>query len=323
MSNKMWFVALASLAFLLAPCLQVVRAEDKPLRFIVGAAPGGTPDLAVRTVANGWSKYGGRHAIVENKPGAGTMLGAMALARAAPDGNTIGQLTIGNFAFLPYLMKDIQYDPFNDFEPIALTFFVPFVIVVNPSLPVKDVAELVAYLKANPDKVRFASPGVGTAAHLFSVLFQKTTGTRMTHVPYLSSAQYLTSLAENETQVMFATITDSIGHIQSGKLRVIAATAKERASSFPDLKTVAEQGYPDFDAIGWGGIVAPKGTPADVISNYSATIGKIVNEPEVKKRLADQGMDVKSSSPPEFAALITSEAKKWSTVIKDAGLAPK
>ena len=324
MSSKTWCVAFASLALtlLLAACPESGRAQEKPLRFIVSAAAVASPDLTVRTVANEWAKYGGRPAIVENKPGANTMLGAIALARAAPDGNTVGQLTIGNFALLPYLMKEMQYDPFNDFEPIALTFFVQNVIVVNPSLPVKDVAELVAYLKANPDKVRFASPGVGTALHLFAVLFQQATGTRMTHVPYPSVVQAVPSVMENETQVMFSNVADAIGHIRSGKLRALAATTRERASAFPDLKTVAEQGYPNFGAIGWGGILAPKGTPAEVISSYSATIGKIMNDPDVKKRLADQGLEVKTSTPAEFAAFIASEAQKWSAVIKAAGLNP-
>ena len=293
---------------------------NRPLRLITLTTAGGTLDILARMIADDISRQWGQPMMVENRVGAGGNIGAEATARSAPDGYTIGMVTVSSHGINPTLYgEQMRYDAVKDFAPIILAAETKNVIVVNPSLPVKNVPELIAYAKANPDKISFGSAGTGTTQHLSGELVKMITGVKMQHVPYRGAAAAVPDLLSGQTQLMFVTIPDVIGQIQAGSLRPIGITSRERSRALPDVVPMAEQGWPDFDVRGWFGVVAPAGTPKAIVDKYNATIKAMLARDDTKARLLNMGLDSLSSTPEEFGAFIKSEVAKWAPVVKASG----
>jgi len=310
------------LVVLLAPWVALAQpmGSAKLVRIVTLAPPGGSLDMIARTIAQEFGEFSGRQAFVENKPGASGNIAMMELARSVPDGMTIGLIAIGTHGLNPALFGNkLPYDPVADFVPISLVVLLKNVLVVNPLVPANNVPEFVAYLKANPSKLSYASSGVGSAQHLAAELFKITTGTQMVHVPYGGTSKALPMVMSNEVQAMFVPIPEAIPHIKSGALRALGVTSRERAQALPELLPIAEQGYPGYDLSAWVGLAAPKGTPAAVIERYNGVVRTILAKPDVVTRLTGLGMDIKTDSPSEFAAYIQEELAKWPPIVKAAG----
>ena len=313
-------------ALALGAGVSVARAQvpadfpNRPLRLITLTTAGGTLDILARMIADDISRQWGQPMMVENRVGAGGNIGAEATARSAPDGYTIGMVTVSSHGINPTLYgEQMRYDAVKDFAPIILAAETKNVIVVNPSLPVKNVPELIAYAKANPDKISFGSAGTGTTQHLSGELVKMITGVKMQHVPYRGAAAAVPDLLSGQTQLMFVTIPDVIGQIQAGSLRPIGITSRERSRALPDVVPMAEQGWPDFDVRGWFGVVAPAGTPKAIVDKYNATIKAMLARDDTQARLLNMGLDSLSSTPEEFGAFIKSEVAKWAPVVKASG----
>ena len=313
-------------ALALGAGVNVARAQvptdfpNRTLKLITLTTAGGTLDILARMIADDISRQWGQPMMVENRVGAGGNIGAEATARSAPDGYTIGMVTVSSHGINPTLYgEQMRYDAVKDFAPIILAAETKNVIVVNPSLPVKNVPELIAYAKANPDKISFGSAGTGTTQHLSGELVKMITGVKMQHVPYRGAAAAVPDLLSGQTQLMFVTIPDVIGQIQAGSLRPIGITSKERSRSLPDVVPMAEQGWPDFDVRGWFGVVAPAGTPKAIVDKYNATIKAMLARDDTQARLLNMGLDSLSSTPEEFGAFIKSEVAKWAPVVKASG----
>jgi len=292
---------------------------SKPVRWIVPFAPGGTTDILARTVGEKLSVALGQPVIVENKPGAGGGVGAELVAKAAPDGYTIMGGTISTHAINASLYKNLGYDPVRDFVPITLIARVPNMLVVNPSVPAKDVKELVALLRANPGKYSFASSGNGTSQHLSGELFKTMTGVDMQHIPYKGSPPALADVVGGQVTMTFDNITTAWPLAKGGKLRALAVTTATRSSIAPDVPTLAEAGLAGYEVGSWQGVFAPAGTPPEVVKRLNAEIVKIVNSPEVREKLVGLGAEPAPNTPEEFAAMVQSEVGKWADVVKKSG----
>jgi tripartite-type tricarboxylate transporter receptor subunit TctC len=291
----------------------------KPVRLVVPFPAGGTTDILARAVAQKLSEAWGRQMIVDNRPGAGGNIGSDLVAKSAPDGYTLLMGTVGTHAINPSLYKNMPYDHVKDFAPVILVAGVPNVLVVNPSLPVHSVPELIAYAKANPGKLNFASSGNGTSIHLSGELFKAMTGVEMTHVPYKGSAPALTDLIGGQVQLMFDNLPSSLPFIKAGKLRALAVTSGARAAALPDLPTLAESGLPGFEASSWFGVLAPAGTPRDIVAKLNGAIAGWLASPEAKGKLLAQGAIAAGGTPEDFARHIGAETSKWAKVVKASG----
>jgi tripartite-type tricarboxylate transporter receptor subunit TctC len=291
----------------------------KPVRLVVPFPAGGTTDILARAVAQKLSEAWGRQMIVDNRPGAGGNIGSDLVAKSAPDGYTLLMGTVGTHAINPSLYKNMPYDHVKDFAPVILVAGVPNVLVVNPSLPVHSVPELIAYAKANPGKLNFASSGNGTSIHLSGELFKAMTGVEMTHVPYKGSAPALTDLIGGQVQLMFDNLPSSLPFIKAGKLRALAVTSGARAAALPDLPTLAESGLPGFEASSWFGVLAPAGTPRDIVAKLNGAIAGWLASPEAKEKLLAQGAIAAGGTPEDFARHIGAETSKWAKVVKASG----
>lgn len=292
---------------------------DKPIRMVVPFPAGGTTDILARAVAQKLSESLGQQMIVDNKPGAGGNIGAQEVARAAPDGYTLVMGTVGTHAINPSLYKKMPYDHVKDFAPVSLVASVPNLLVVHPSVPVNSVKELIAYVKANPGKLNFASSGNGTSIHLSGELFKTMTGVQMTHVPYKGSAPAVTDLLGGQVQLMFDNMPSALPHAKGGKLKPLAVTSAKRFPGTPDIPTIAEAGVPGYEASSWFGVLAPAGTPKEIVNKLSTEIAKALKTPEMTKRLEEQGAQAVGSTPEEFAAHIKAETAKWAKVVKESG----
>jgi len=311
---------LATGALALAPLAAQAQAfPSKSLTMIVPFSPGGTTDILARVVGAFMAKDLGQPVIIDNRPGAGGNIGAQMVARAAPDGYTILMGTVGTHAINQSLYKKMPFDPIKDFAPITRVALVPNLLVANPSQPFKTVKELIAYAKANPGKVTFASSGSGTSIHLSGEMFQQMAGVEMQHIPYKGSAPALTDLLGGQTAIMFDNMPSVIGHVRAGKLRPIAVTTPTRSPALPDVPTIAESGVPNYSATSWFGILAPAATPAPIIAKLNASILKALADPEVKKKLAEQGAEPHGEKPEQFAEFIRSETAKWGQTVKVSG----
>jgi tripartite-type tricarboxylate transporter receptor subunit TctC len=291
---------------------------DKPVRILVGFSPGGTTDVVARIVAKELTDELGQPFVVENRPGASSNIATEAVARAAPDGYTLLMVAVTS-AINQTLFKKLNFDLVADFAPMALAARVPNVLVVNPNVPAKDVKELVAYAKANPDKVSFASSGSGTSIHMAGELFKLETGLKTLHVPYKGSSPALTDLMGGQVQFMFDNMPSAWPHVQSGKLRALAVTTADRSASAPDLPTMVEAGFPDFDVSSWFGLLAPKGTPPEVVERINAAVNKAMAKPDVKERFAGLGAVPGSGSAADFQTFIKTEVDRWAKVVKASG----
>ena len=292
----------------------------KPLRLIVPFPPGGGNDTVARAIAQQLGPDLGQPVVVENRPGAGGSVGAEMAAKSPPDGHTLFLAGVGSHAVNPNLHPNLPYDAIKDFAPITLVASAPSVLVVNPGVPARSVAELTAYARANPGKLNYASNGNGSAAQLAAAMYESMAGVRMVHVPYKGIAPALTDLLSGEVQLMFGTIVALVPHIQAGKLRALAVTSRKRSSLLTEVPTLAESGLPDYEAGSWYGILAPAGTPREVIDRLHASIVKALRQPDVAKRLAAEGAEVIGSTPEEFGAHIKAEVARVGKVVRAAGI---
>ena len=318
--RKLALSVLATGALALAPLAAQAQAfPSKALTIVVPFSAGGTTDILARVVGQYMAKDLGQPVIVDNRAGAGGNIGAQMVARAAPDGYTLLMGTVGTHAINQSLYKKMPFDPIKDFAPITRVALVPNLLVANPSQPFKTVKELIAYAKANPGKVTFASSGSGTSIHLSGEMFQQMAGVEMQHIPYKGSAPALTDLLGGQTAIMFDNMPSVIGHVRNGKLRPIAVTTPTRSPALPDVPTIAESGVPGYSATSWFGLLAPASTPAPVIAKLNASILKALADPEVKKKLAEQGAEPHGEKPEQFAEFIRSETAKWGQTVKVSG----
>ncbi len=322
--KRCWLPVLAGLAvgLLAAPA---ARAQDYPSRQITLIAPwpaGGAVDAICRAVAPHLSERLGKSVVVENRPGAGSVIGTAAGAKASPDGYTMVMAGSGSLAISATMYKKLPYDPVKDFIPIALGGKIPFVLVVTPSLPVHSVAELVTYAKANPGKLSFASGGPGSPHHLYGELLKSMTGIEMTHVPYKGSAPALTDVIAGHVPLLFSDTVPSLPQIREGKVRALGVSTAVRVPSAPDIPTIAEAGVPGFDAAGWGVFAVPAGTPPAVVGKLKAALHAVLALPDVQQQIIKLGMiPGGAESPEELQRFIAAEIARWGKVVQQAGLA--
>lgn len=291
---------------------------NKPIKLIVPFPPGGAADVMSRIVAEKLTPQLGQPVIVENKPGAGTMLASEFVAKAPADGYTL-LMAASSLVIAPSLYAKVNYDPIKDFTPVTQVAAVIHLVVVNPTLPVKSIQELIAYLKANPGKVSYGSTGSGTSTHLEAELFKKMAGVEIEHIPYKGSTPALADLVGGQTSMMFDPIASSKPYLESGKLRALAVSTAQRSISAPELPTVAESGLPGYEAMPWLGIVAPANTPQPVVDRLYKAVGEVLKQKEVKDRFKSLGLDIIGNTPAEFVKFIEKDQKKWTQVIKDSG----
>ena len=314
---------LASLAVAAAGALPLgALAQNfptKPITIIVPFSAGGTTDILARIVGQGLTTELGQSVVVDNKPGAGGNIGGSLAAKAAADGYTLFMGTVGTHAINQSLYKKMPFDPVKDFAPLSRVATVPNLLVAHPSQPFKTVKEMIAYAKANPGKITYGSPGSGTSPHVSGELFKSMTGTDLLHIPYKGSAPAMTDLLGGQTSVMFDNMPSAIQHVRSGKLRPIAVTTAKRSPELPDVPTIAEAGVPGYEATSWFGMFAPAGTPKPVLDKLHAALIKVLNQADVKKKIAEQGGDVVAETPDQFAAFIQAESVKWGKVVKESG----
>ena len=292
----------------------------KPLRMIVPFAPGGGNDILGRAVGQRLSEVVGQPVIIENRAGAGGETGAAAAVQAAPDGYTILLGSVGTFAHNPALKANLSYDPARDFAPVSLLATSAFIVVVNPSLPVKNIRELVALAKAQPGKLNFCSAGMGSSVHMTAELFKYVAGVDMVHVPYKGSSPAMIELIAGQTQLMFSTMPPALPHVQSGKLRAIAVTTAKRDALMPDIPTVGESGVPGFVVENWQGIVVPKQTPPAIVRKLNRDLAAALKRPGMADVLKAQGLEAAPSAPEAFGELIRTEIAKYAKVVKAANI---
>jgi tripartite-type tricarboxylate transporter receptor subunit TctC len=309
----------AALILACAPAAPAADYPTKPVTLVVAFTPGGPSDVLSRIIGKKLQELLGQPFVIENRPGAGGNIAAEQVARAPADGHT---LLMGNNSILATnaaLYKKINFDPEKDFIPISLVGTQANILVVNPTVPAKSMAELIALAKANPGKLNFASSGHGAAAHLAGELFRAEAKVDIVHVAYKGAAPALQDVIAGHVQMMFATAASVVGHIRSDKVRALAVTTPKRTAVLPELATVDELGIKGFDATTWHGLVAPAGTPKEVIAALHDATVKTLNDPVVRKALSDLGVDIVGSAPNEFQDYIKAEIPKWTAVVKASG----
>ncbi|HLX26996.1 MAG TPA: tripartite tricarboxylate transporter substrate binding protein [Casimicrobiaceae bacterium] len=313
------WLRLAALAILsVAP---LAHADDYPtraIRIVVPFSPGGAVDGPTRLIAQELGKRLGQPVVVENKPGAGATIGTDVVANAPPDGYTLLLASQTN-AISATLYRKLPFDPIEDFTPITLIGREPGVVVVNPSVPAKTLQEFIAYVKAHPGKVDYASSGNGSGQHLFAALLASKTGVKMNHVPYRGSAQATTDLLSGVVAMAVPGTAGMVGYIKSGKLRALAVTGARRSPQLPDVPTVIESGVPGYEAYVWMGLLAPKGTPAPIVARLQHEVVAVLGEDEVKTYMAKAGIEIVGSSSAEFDRFFRAERDLWAKVIRDTG----
>jgi tripartite-type tricarboxylate transporter receptor subunit TctC len=318
-------LCLAGLTLALVPTAWAQSAwPTKPVRIVVPFAPGGTTDILARALAPELSRAFGQQFIIDNKPGAGGNVGAAEVARAPNDGYTFLMGTVGTHGINVSLYSKMPYDPVKDFAPVTLVAGVPNVLVMNPAKAaeyrIETVPDLIRFAKANPGKLNMASSGNGTSIHLSGELFKTLTGTYMVHFPYRGSGPAVTDLLGGQMDLMFDNLPSSMPHIKAGKLKALAVTSAARSEALPEIPTIAEAGpVKGYEASSWFGLLAPAGTPADIVSRVQQETAKALANPAIKERLQSQGAIPSGNTPAEFARLIDSEIRKWAAVVKASG----
>lgn len=306
--------------------LAAVATEDpakypsKAIRFVVPFPPGGGNDTIARLVGQQLASSIGQQVLIDNRPGAAGALGAQVAASAPADGYTLFLAGVGSHGLNPNLRKKLPYDPIKDFDAISLIASAPLLVVVHPSLPVKNIKDLIALAKAKPGVINYASNGAGGSSHMAVELFDMVAGTKMTHVPYKGLAPALTELLSGEVQVMFSSAVAMLPQVKAGKLRAIAMTGGKRSPAIPDVPTVAESGLKGYETGSWYGVVVPAGTPKYAIDKLSSEVIRITKSPAITNKLVDEAVIPVGSTPAEFTAYIKSEIARWGKVIKQAGL---
>ncbi|HZT63207.1 MAG TPA: tripartite tricarboxylate transporter substrate binding protein [Burkholderiales bacterium] len=294
----------------------------RPVRFIVPSAAGGGTDIIARAISLKLAESLGQPFVVENRPGAGQMIGIELVAKSPADGYTI-LMAASTLAINPIMYKKVPYDPLRDFAPITQAATLANVIVVHPSLPVKSIAELIAYAKQRPGQLNFASAGIGTSPQMSIELLKSMAGIDMVHIPYKGTAPGVVDLLAGQVLVMAPNLLTALPHIKAGKLRALAVTSIRRSEGLPDVPTVAESGLAGYDSTQWYGVLAPAGTPKEIVARLHEAIVHALRDPEVGKRLAADGAEAVGSGPEEFAAFIKSETEKWARVATAAGIKPE
>ncbi|HUL92017.1 MAG TPA: tripartite tricarboxylate transporter substrate binding protein [Burkholderiales bacterium] len=311
-------------ALLLATAAQAQTYPSRPLKLIVPFPPGGSTDILARALAQKLSEGLAQAVVVDNRPGAGGSIGAEAAAKAAPDGYTLLMGQLGPLAVSPAIYRSLPYDPVKSFAPVSLMAIVPSVLVVNTSLPFASAAELIAYAKKNPGKLTYGSAGTGSTSHLTTEYFKLATGTDILHVPYKGVGPMLTDLISGQVAMGINGAPAVMPHVSSGRLRALAVTSLRRVPSLPGIPTLDEaagdSGLKGFEANGWYGIVAPAGTPREIVLRLNAEIRRIVATPELRARLDAEGAIPSADSPEAFGAFIVSEIARWGAVLKRAGV---
>ncbi|TXI66583.1 MAG: tripartite tricarboxylate transporter substrate binding protein [Limnohabitans sp.] len=305
-----------TLALSLGASASAQTYPNKPIRLVVTFPSGGAPDILARLFSE--KAQLGQPVVVDNKPGAGGNIGADFVAKSAGDGYTLVLGTVGTHSINGSLYEKMPYDMVKNFSPVSLIASAPNLLVVNNNVPVKTVPEFVAYLKANPDKLSFGSPGVGTSVHVSGELFKSMTGTKMTHVPYKGRQYAIPDLVGGSIQLMFDNMPSALPMAREGKIRAIAVTTAKRSSAAPEIPTIAES-IPGFEATTWFAMFAPAGTPKPVVDKLSAEVQRVFRLPEVAERLKTLGLEAVLSSPEELAAYQASEISKWTKVVKESG----
>ena len=318
---KRLFGAVAAFSILLASAGHSLAQgwPNRPIRMVVPYTPGGYTDLMARLVGQKISEALGQPIVFENKPGANAIIGTDVVAKAAPDGYTFGTV-IAAHAVNATLNPKLPYDTLKDFTYVSLMSVAPLIMIAHPSLPANNVKELVALAKSKPGQLNFASSGVGAAAHLTMEMFKSRTGIEMQHIPYKGTAGALQDTVGGQINVMFDIVGPLMPQVRSGNAKAIVVTAKERIPAAPDVPTMAEQGVPDFVSGTWAGIIAPAGTPKEIVDRVAAEAKKALADPAMKAKLAEQGIVAVGDGPDEFRVFVADEIGRWSKVITDAGI---
>jgi tripartite-type tricarboxylate transporter receptor subunit TctC len=312
---------IAGLVFALGMAPAVAQNyPNKPIRILIAQAPGSATDVISRVVGNRLSEALGQPIIVEARPGAGGAVGTEAAARSAPDGYTLFMANNSTHGSNPAVYPKLPYDAVNDFAPISFVASVPYVLVVEPSLPVKSVQELIALAKSRPGKINYASAGNGSTHQFCAELLKSSAGIDVVHIPYKGSPPGIAAVLAGEVSLMFANLTDVGSQIKSGRVKPLAVSTLKRAELLPNVPTMVEAGVPDFEITSWFGLLAPAGTPAPLVGRLNAEMVKVLARDDVKSTLGAQGLDVRSSSPEQFAAHIKSEIARFTRIARTAGI---
>jgi tripartite-type tricarboxylate transporter receptor subunit TctC len=299
---------------------QTTDYPNRPVRIVVPQAAGGGVDIVARAIAQKLTEAWGQQVIVDNRPGANGIIGIEAVAKSKPDGYTLAAPFTSVLTINPFVYKSLPYDAFRDFAPIMQSVNNIIVLVVNPYLPARSVKELVALGKSRPGDLVYGSFGIGNLTHLAAELLRIETGLKMVHVPYKGETPAVTDLIGGQFVLLFATSAGVNAHIKAGRLRLLATGGEKRAAAYPDTPTMGEAGYPNASVTGWSGLVAPAGTPPEIVQKFQREAARHVRSPELAERLTALGAEPVGSTPEEFAAFIKAEAGKWSRVIREAGL---
>jgi tripartite-type tricarboxylate transporter receptor subunit TctC len=315
------FAAAVLAAGALATAAPVVAQvyPSKQIELVVPFVAGGTTDNIARIMAQRFTESWGQTVIVTSRPGGGSVIGTAVVAKAPPDGHTLLVTTFA-FAVSPALQK-LPYDAAKDFAPVTELASLPLILVVHPSVPATNLKEFIAYATSSPTGVDYASSGAGTSTHLAGEMFRTMAGAKLVHVPFKGNAEVMNSLLGGHIKVYFSLVPTVLQHIKAGTLRALAVTTEKRLPYLPDIPTIAEMGFPGYEISSWQGVFAPAGTRSDIVSKINGEIVQMINTPEVRTRMAQEGADPIGSSPAEFAKRLASEFVKWSKVAKDAGLA--
>jgi tripartite-type tricarboxylate transporter receptor subunit TctC len=313
----------ASLAILAAPAFGQAPWPAKPIKLVVPYAPGGSTDVVGRVIAEYLGQRLGQNIVVENRPGKGASIGTSQVAKAAPDGYTLLVSNISSFAIAPPLYGDLDYDPVKDFTHITLASFNPSVLVVNPGFPAKTLAEYVAYAKANPDKLAFATSGPGSSNHILGTMLALKSGTKLVHIPYRGAGPAMQDTIAGNVPSMFDSLPSAAPHIKAGKVRALAVSGAERNPSFPDVPTMKESGYPDLVSYSWFGLSGPAKLPAPIVERLAREMQGVLKEPEVVKRWQEIGAESSTMTPEEYTQFVQKELEKATVAVKASGAKPE
>jgi tripartite-type tricarboxylate transporter receptor subunit TctC len=295
---------------------------SRPVTVVVPFGAGGVADALPRIVGQKLNEMWGVPVVIENRPGASGNLGMAQVARAAPDGYTLGLAPTGNLTVNPLLYTNLTFDTARDFAPVTLLATSPNILVVNPAVPAKDFKSFIAYAKSNPGKLNFSSPGAGSGAHLAGELLNQSAGLNIMHIPYNGMAPAVTDAVAGNVDMIFAGISTVLPFIREGKLRALAVAGPHRVAQLPDVPTVAESGYPGFDVTSWYGIVVPAKTPPAIIEKLQRDIATVLKDPGVRQKFQDQGVEPANLTTQQFATMIKDETRKWAAIVKTAGIKP-
>jgi tripartite-type tricarboxylate transporter receptor subunit TctC len=304
------------------PAWSQAAYPNRPVRIVVPFPPGGTSDILARLAGEQLSAELGQPFVVDNRAGGAANIGADVVAKAAPDGYTLLLISTVHFINVGLFEGRLTYDVVRDFAPIGLVAGVSQVVLVNPSLPVHSLQELIAYARARPGALNYSSPGNGSQPHLTAELFSAATGTRMVHVPYRGAPQAVTDVVNGQVQLTFATSPSAVPLVRGGQVRALAVTSLERIAALPDVPTASEAGLPGFESIGGNGLAAPAGTPAPIIERLNAVVVRMLGRPEMRRTLAEQGANPKVTTPAEFSSYIRAEVARWGRAVRESGAKP-